>query len=60
LNLYQTVEVCARANELDWERIYPLAGPLYVEEAEFGDALEIEILDIHTKGWGWSAIIPGI
>src|SRR5699024_5118912 len=24
-----------------------------------GDTLEIEILELQTKGWGWTAIIPG-
>lgn len=46
-------------NNVDWDRVYPLSGPVYVEGSEGGDALEVEILDIHTKGWGWSAIFPG-
>ena len=45
---------------LDWDRVYPLAGPVYVEGAEPGDTLAIEILDVHTKGWGWTAILPGL
>lgn len=45
---------------LDWSRVYPLAGPVHVEGAEPGDTLAIEILDIHTKGWGWTAILPGL
>lgn len=44
---------------LDWERVYPLAGPIAVRGATPGDTLAIEILDIHTQGWGWTAIIPG-
>lgn len=47
-------------SRLDWERVYPLAGPVYVEGAEPGDTLAIEILDIHNKGWGWTAILPGL
>jgi len=43
----------------DFSRLYPLSGPVYIEGAEPGDTLEVEILDLHTKGWGWSAIIPG-
>jgi acetamidase/formamidase len=46
--------------KLDWERIYPLAGPIRVEGAEPGDTLAIEILDMHTRGWGYTAIIPGL
>jgi acetamidase/formamidase len=45
---------------LDWDRVYPLAGPVAVEGAEPGDTLAVEILDIHTKGWGWTAILPGL
>jgi acetamidase/formamidase len=44
---------------LDWARVYPLAGPVRVEGAEPGDTLAIEILDLHVKGWGWTAILPG-
>ena len=50
-----TAEVIAG---LDWERVYPLAGPIAVRGAEPGDTLAVEILDIHTRGWGWTAILP--
>jgi acetamidase/formamidase len=45
---------------LDWDRVYPLAGPIAVNGAQPGDTLAIEILDIHTQGWGWTAILPGL
>jgi acetamidase/formamidase len=45
---------------LDWDRVYPLSGPIAVAGAEPGDTLAIEILDIHTQGWGWTAILPGL
>jgi len=45
---------------LDWDRVYPLAGPIAVHGAQPGDTLAIEILDIHTQGWGWTAILPGL
>ena len=45
---------------LDWDRVYPLAGPIEVSGAEPGDTLAVEILDIHTQGWGWTAILPGL
>lgn len=44
---------------LDWDRLYPLSGPVAVGGAEPGDVLEVEVLDIHTEGWGWTAVIPG-
>jgi acetamidase/formamidase len=28
--------------------------------AQPGDTLPVEILDIHTRGWGWTAIFPGL
>ena len=45
---------------LDWDRVYPLAGPIAVAGAEPGDTLAIEVLDLHTQGWGWTAILPGL
>ena len=27
--------------------------------AEPGDILTVEVLDIRTQGWGWSAVLPG-
>jgi acetamidase/formamidase len=46
--------------ELNWDRVYPLAGPIAVNGAEPGDTLAVEILDLHTQGWGWTAILPGL
>jgi acetamidase/formamidase len=45
---------------LDWDRVYPLAGPIAVDGAQPGDTLAVEILDLHTQGWGWTAILPGL
>jgi acetamidase/formamidase len=45
---------------LDWDRVYPLAGPIAIGDAQPGDTLAIEILDIHTQGWGWTAVLPGL
>jgi acetamidase/formamidase len=44
---------------LDWDRVYPLAGPIAVDGAQPGDTLAVEVLDLHTQGWGWTAILPG-
>jgi acetamidase/formamidase len=52
-----TVDVIAG---LDWDRVYPLAGPIAVHGAQPGDTLAIEVLDLHTQGWGWTAILPGL
>src|SRR3982750_2101766 len=45
---------------LDWDRVYPLAGPIAVEGAQPGDTLAVEILELRVKDWGWPAIIPGL
>jgi acetamidase/formamidase len=44
---------------LDMDRLYPLVGPIYVEGAEPGDTLAVNMLSIETQGWGWAAILPG-
>jgi acetamidase/formamidase len=45
---------------MNWDRVYPLAGPIRVEGAAPGDTLAVEILDLRTRGWGWTAIIPDL
>lgn len=44
---------------LDFSRVDQVNGPIYVEGAEPGDTLQIELLDLQPAGWGWTAIIPG-
>ncbi len=56
-NLDSTTEAIA---DLDWTRVYPLAGPVYIEGAEPGDTLAVEILDLNVRGWGWTAVLPGL
>ncbi|KAG5297227.1 acetamidase/formamidase [Histoplasma ohiense] len=36
----------------------PAVGPVFVTGAEPGDVLEVEILDLKTTDWGWTAIFP--
>jgi acetamidase/formamidase len=45
--------------ELDFDQIYPLAGPIAVRGARPGDALAVEILGFELPEWGWACIIPG-
>jgi acetamidase/formamidase len=33
---------------LDWDSLYPLAGPVAMTNAEPGDILTVEVLDMHT------------
>jgi len=44
---------------LSFDPIHPLTGPVYVEGAEPGDGLSVEIISIKHKGWGWNGVIPG-
>lgn len=44
---------------LSFERINPVTGPVYIQDAAPGDLLEVEILHFKFKGWGWTGIIPG-
>jgi acetamidase/formamidase len=49
----------AEIGTLDFERVNPVTGPIYVEGAMPGDVLEVELLSIEPGGWGWTAQIPG-
>jgi acetamidase/formamidase len=42
----------------DRSKTHALTGPVYVEGAEPGDALGVEILSLEHKGWGWNAVSP--
>jgi acetamidase/formamidase len=44
---------------LDFTRVNPVTGPVYVRGARPGDALAVEILELRPHDWGWTAIIPG-
>ena len=44
---------------IDFEPIHPLTGPVYVEEAEVGDILAVDLLDIQLHDYGWQAIVGG-
>lgn len=44
--------------ELDFDAIYPLAGPIYVDGAQPGDVLAIEFLEFELPEWGWALILP--
>src|SRR6266852_3955819 len=40
----------------DRTRVHPLTGPVYVRDAEPGDVLEVEVLDVETGEWGWQML----
>ncbi|HWG70049.1 MAG TPA: acetamidase/formamidase family protein [Steroidobacteraceae bacterium] len=51
-----TVEIIPK---LDFGLINPIAGPVYVDGAEPGDALKVTLLGFEPSGWAWTAIVPG-
>ncbi|RWL19670.1 MAG: acetamidase [Mesorhizobium sp.] len=44
---------------LDFAKVNPVTGPIYVEGAEPGDALKVTIEMFKPSGFGWTANIPG-
>ena len=51
-----TVEDVGR---LDFAKVNPVTGPVYVDGAEPGDALLVTVESFRPSGWGWTAVIPG-
>ncbi|SIT53890.1 Acetamidase/Formamidase [Mesorhizobium prunaredense] len=45
--------------KLDFDRINPVTGPIFVDGAEPGDALKVTIEMFKPSGFGWTANIPG-
>lgn len=45
-------------SHIDWDDINPATGPLYVEGAEAGDTLKVEILDLDIGDQGAMTTIP--
>jgi formamidase len=39
--------------------VHPLTGPVYIEGAEPGDLLEVEILDVEPDRYGYTVQVPG-
>ena len=44
---------------LDFGKVNPVTGPVFVDGAEPGDALKVTIRAFEPSGWGWTANIPG-
>ena len=49
----------ADLKSLDFAKVNPVAGPVYIDGAEPGDAIKVTLLDFAPSGWGWTANIPG-
>jgi acetamidase/formamidase len=45
--------------QLDFGKVNPVCGPVYIDGAEPGDAIKVTLLEFGPSGWGWTANIPG-
>ena len=45
---------------IDRTRIHALTGPIWVEGAEPGDVLQVDVLATRHGGWGWTSTIEGL
>ena len=45
---------------IDRTKIHALTGPIWIEGAEPGNALEIDVLATRHAGWGWSSVVEGL
>jgi acetamidase/formamidase len=46
--------------KIDRSKIHALTGPVFIESAEPGDVLQIDVLKVAHKGWGWSSVVTGL
>jgi formamidase len=49
----------ADAARFDFHVAHALSGPIWIDGAEPGDLLAVEILDVTPAAFGWTAIAPG-
>jgi len=49
----------ADVTTLDFGRINPVTGPVFVEGAQPGDILKVTLQSFTPSGWGWTANITG-
>jgi acetamidase/formamidase len=49
----------ADVGKLDFARVNPVTGPVFVDGARPGDALKVTVDGFEPSGWGWTANIPG-
>jgi acetamidase/formamidase len=45
---------------IDKMRIHCLTGPVAVDKAMPGDVLQVDVLEVAHKGYGWTSVIPGM
>jgi acetamidase/formamidase len=45
---------------IDRTRIHALTGPVWIEGAEPGDVLQVDVVSTRHRDWGWSSIVEGL
>jgi acetamidase/formamidase len=45
---------------IDRTRFHALTGPIWIDGAEPGDVLQVDVLSTRHSGWGWSSVIEGL
>jgi len=55
----QIIDEGVSLESIDWSRVNPATGPLYVEGAEPGDTLVVEIESIEVSDRGVILVVPG-
>ncbi|EMA45701.1 acetamidase/formamidase family protein [Halobiforma nitratireducens] len=45
--------------QLDVDQVHALTGPIAVDGARPGDTLQIDLLDVEHRGWGYTLVLPG-
>ncbi len=46
--------------QIDRGKIHALTGPVAIDGAAPGDVLQVDVLEVRHKGWGWSSVIEGL
>jgi len=49
----------ADVGRLDFGKVNPVVGPVFVDGAQPGDAIKVTLVEFGPSGWGWTANIPG-
>jgi len=49
----------ADVGSLDFGKVNPVTGPVFIDGAQPGDALKVTIHEFKPSGFGWTANIPG-
>jgi acetamidase/formamidase len=46
--------------QIDRTKIHALTGPIWIEGAEPGDVLQVDVMATRHAGWGWTSVIEGL